>query len=396
MLPFSRAKEATGYGFALGGVQLFQVHKEHFPELVKNNYDMCAALVQTMTNRVRDFTKSNQQSEKMMALGKLSAGIAHELNNPSAAVVRSADTLKKHLKAQPEKFKRVMELKLTAEQVDTLNNLLFSKMEAGLQHNHSLMEKTEKEDELAEWMEERELDEAYAIAENLVDFSFTKADLEQVLKNCGQPQLRAIINWMDDVLTTEKLVLEIADASNRISTLVSSVKSYTHMDRSQEATETDLHKGLNNTLIMLGHKLRDKGIELHKEFEDALPQPIAVPGQLNQVWTNMIDNAIDAMADAKQKVLTITTSSNSQYIIVEIADTGSGIPEDIQDKVFDPFFTTKDIGEGTGMGLELVQQIICNTHHGKVDLRSKPGETVFKVCLPISKQVSVASKGVEA
>ncbi|MEM9390845.1 MAG: HAMP domain-containing sensor histidine kinase, partial [Bacteroidota bacterium] len=190
-----------------------------------------------------------------------------------------------------------------------------------------------------------------------------------------------VINWLNQVLTTEKLVNEIEDASQRINDLVLSVKSYTHMDQAPEKHPVDIHKGIHNTLTMLKHKIGKGGIEVETILSELPAVPLFV-SEMNQVWTNLIDNAIDAMEDSNTKKLNIETLRDGDFVNINITDSGKGIPEDILDKIFDPFFTTKPVGKGTGLGLDVVQQIISQ-HNGAIKVNSKPGKTTFNICLPI-------------
>jgi signal transduction histidine kinase len=381
-LPYSRMKSASGEGYAEGELITFFLHRDLFPELINNCHDIAEALVHNMTDRVRDFTKQQQQNDKMMALGKLSAGLAHELNNPSAAVIRSAQELKKHLSNVPENFKSVIKIKATDAEVDQINDFLFSKIKNHVETELSMMEKSGREDELAAWLESNNVSNGYDIAEIFTEYNFQVDDFESLKKIIRSEDRPAVINWLSQMLITEKLVTDIEEASRRINTLVCSVKGYTHMDQAPEKQLTDIKPGVVNTLIMLGHKLKKNNIQLIKSFPDDLPKAHIYVSDLNQVWTNIIDNAIDAMEGRPDSKLEIKASKDRDFIVVSIIDNGPGIPSDIQDKIFDPFFTTKPIGKGTGLGLEVVQQIIHH-HNGKIEVYSQPGRTEFKICLPI-------------
>ena len=381
MLPYSRATNTQAYAEATRESQILRLHKDHFKQMIVKHEELTTALVHHMSTRIREFTKMQQQNDKMMALGKLSAGLAHELNNPSAAVVRSAQTLKQHLSALPEKFKKVVEIRMNPQEIDNVNNILFSKLDKEIPEL-SMMEKSNREEEFLDWLEERDIEEPDEIAENMVEFGFTEEDLEQIDEDVPEENLDGVMNWVNQVLTTEKLVSEIEDAAKRINDLVSSVKSYTHMDQSPEKKLSPIHEGLENTLTMMGHKMRKENIQIEKKYEDTPLEAEVLPSALNQVWTNLIDNAIDAMKKSDSRTLTVETQKDGDFINVNIHDTGSGIPEEIKDQIFDPFFTTKDVGEGTGIGLELVHRIITRDHHGSIKVDSEPGHTVFKVCFP--------------
>jgi len=379
-LPYSRAASAFGFGIASSDVKIVSLHKQHFSEMIKKHHELTTALVHTMTTRVREFTKLQQQQEKMMSLGKLSAGLAHELNNPSSAMARSASELKKHLGALPEKFKRVISIKMTEAQIDTVNDLMFGKIEEAKDLKLSLSEKTDLEDELADWLEEHGFEDGYELATTFAEFGFTVDDFDEILDHVSENDAPPVIEWMQNALTTENLVNDIQSAAVRISDLVSSIKSYTHMDRGTDMEIVVLKDGIENTLKMLNHKLKQKQIEVKLHIDEAAPEIQGRTGSLNQVWTNIIDNASDAMS--KGGTLEITIKKEGDYANVCIQDDGKGIPENIQSQIFDPFFTTKKIGEGTGLGLDIVQRIITS-HKGQIKLVSKPGQTKFTFSFPI-------------
>ena len=383
LLPYSRADKAFGFAQLTKPSKVFILGKSKSREMISSQEELTTSLVHLMGTRIRGFTKNQQQNDKMMALGKLSAGLAHELNNPSAAIVRSAHSLGTHLKTIPDNFKRIIKIKMTDDQADFVNQMLFSKVQEGIQ-TLSMMDRSEKEDDLIDWLDEHEISGSDSIAENMVEFGYDIDDLEEVESHIDEADLPAVINWIDQTLTTERLLGEIEEASKRINKLVSSVKSYTHMDQAPEKIPTDLHIGLDNTLTMLNHKINKSGITVLKDFKQDLPKPPVLASEMNQVWTNLIDNAIDAMENAETRELEIKTYQDGDFINVLIVDSGSGIPMEIQDKVFDPFFTTKEIGKGTGLGMEVVHRIVNNQHNGSVTFTSKPGKTEFKVCLPVN------------
>jgi signal transduction histidine kinase len=380
-LPYSRMKAAAAEGFAVGDTALFFLHRQYFPDMISQCHDVTEALVHNMTDRVRDFTKLQQQNEKMMALGKLSAGLAHELNNPSAAVVRSAQELKKHLAHIPENFKQVIKIRATDEVVDRVNEFAFGKIQQLGLHPLSMMARSEREDELNDWLEANGFDNAFALAEVFAEYDITPEELTKVSSWLRPEDKVPVIRWVRQVLNTEKLVGEIEEASKRINALVTSVKGYTHMDQAPEKQRTDIHTGIANTLTMLNHKLRKGNVRVVENYQPDLPLANIFVSEMNQVWTNLIDNAIDAMEGRSGSLLEIKTQQDREFIVVSVVDNGPGIPEAIRDKIFDPFFTTKTIGKGTGLGLEVVQRIVSQ-HQGKVDVLSEPGRTEFRVCFP--------------
>lgn len=381
-LPYSRAQSATGNAFAVVDSKVFVLHKDHFKDLICECHELTAVLVHLMTDRVRDFSRFQHQNEKLMALGKLSAGLAHELNNPAAAIVRSAESLEKHLETVPDKLKKVISMEIDDNQIDFVNELVFGKLSKGINKSEAMMARAQREDDLTDWLEDNGYGDCYMLAETLADFHFGVEDLDVLKERMGMKEFPSMLSWVDNVLTTEKMVGEIKDASKRISTLVNSVKEYSHMDRSGDYEPTDIHQGLRTTLSILNHKIKKNQVNINEEWDSNLPKMAASPGELNQVWTNIIDNALDAMEETGG-TLTIHTEKIGDQVNVKISDTGKGIPKDIQNRIFEPFFTTKDIGKGTGLGLETVQRIIEN-HNGSIKLESAPGKTTFEFCLPIN------------
>lgn len=380
-LPYSRMKAANGEGFAIGKLELFFLHRDHFHEMICECHELTEALVHNMTDRVRDFTKYQQQNDKMMALGKLSAGLAHELNNPSAAIVRSAQELKRVLATVPDKFKRVLKIEATDEIVDRVNRLIYSRTMNHEKGKLSLLQQTQLEDELTEWLEENKFPDPYTVVETLAYYGVTVDDLEQVKSWLSEGDMIAVIGWMNQDMTTQRLVGDMEEASKRINALVASVKGYTHMDQAPEKQKVDIHVGIRNTFTMLEHKLRKSGVQLVETFTASPPEANIFVSEMNQVWTNLIDNALDAMEGRPNSRLEVKTETDREFTVVSVIDNGPGIPKEIQDKIFDVFFTTKPVGKGTGMGLDVVRRIV-EMHNGRIDMTSEPGRTVFKVCFP--------------
>ncbi len=382
LLPFSRAFVINVYAKVIEESTIMILPKEKFREMVGRHYELTQALVHVMTTRVRDFTSLQQQNEKMMALGKLSAGLAHELNNPAAAIVRGSASLKQHLQLVPEAFKEVIAIRMDDREVDLVNNKLFEVLGRPDKPKMTLMERTGREDEIRDWMDDHQVAQSGEIAENFMEYGFTCDDLRVFKEHIPLKSLSPVFNWINSNLVTERMVQDILESSQRISSLVSSVKNFTHMDQGKGKERTDIHAGIRNTLIMLQHELKKGQVEVTEEFDDRLPPIMALVGELNQVWTNLIDNALDAMEVNGKGRLIIRTEKDQSYAKVSIIDNGPGIPADVQSRIFDPFFTTKDIGKGTGLGLDVVTRIV-KQHRGSVRVQSVPGRTEFIVCFPI-------------
>jgi signal transduction histidine kinase len=379
-LPYSRGRTANAFAAAIEPCIIFRLHRDLFPEMTRLHYELTSVLVHEMTDRVREMGKIQQLNEKMMSLGKLSAGLAHELNNPASAIVRSSSALKTHLAHTPDKFKKVMAIEATDRQVDEVNQVMFERIQAGQNHSFSLMERSKLEDELLDWLEDHGVGDAFDLAPVLMEFGFKPSHLEQLEQILQGKHLDPVIHWICNNLVTEKIVTEIQEASQRIGHLVDSIKSYTHMDRGNTKSLVHIEEGLRNTLVLLNHKLKEKNIELRFHIPEDLPEISIFVGELNQVWTNLIDNAIDAMSHSG--VLEIVCSVNHKWLKTSIIDNGTGIPPEIIETIFDPFVTTKEIGKGTGLGLDIVRKII-SAHQGEITVQSKPGRTEFVVCLPL-------------
>lgn len=377
-IPFSRLQSPLAYLTVVDNVLLVRTHENVFPEMAKQ-YQLIEVFVHALSDRVRSYTTRQNQNEKLVALGKLSAGLSHELNNPASAMVSSASALRSNIKAKPDKFKAIMNLQLTNEQVDEINELVFRKAGKGSTNNQTLMQRTALEDELADWMEDHGIDNGFELAETFAEYCFEIDDFEQ-LKAISGDSLPVILGWVEDVLTTDKMVEEIEDSARRISELVSAVKTYSHMDRGTDKEAVELRKMVKSTITMLNHKSKSKQVEIYMDIPGDLPELCGYVGELNQVWTNLIDNAIDAVDEGG--IIDISAKSTKDSIQLFFRDNGKGIPDDIKNRIFDPFFTTKDVGSGTGLGLDVVRKIM-EKHEGSIDVSSKPGDTVFQLTFPI-------------
>ncbi|MFC5412357.1 sensor histidine kinase [Larkinella bovis] len=381
VLPFSRMVESLAFWKTLDPTTLLALHRDHFREMIQTQYELTETLVHAMTTRVRETTRVLQQNEKMLSLGRMSAGLAHELNNPVSAVVRSANTLKAHLHNTPQRFKEVMTLCVTDEMIDRAGELLFRKMnEQGKGKRLTLLERSSREDELLDWFDDNQVSDGDDLTESLIDFGFTTDDLDALLSDLEPAARTTILNWIVNNLATERLVNDIETASQRIATLVDAIKAYSHMDRGTGREPIRVCEGIDSTLVLLKHKLKAKNIVVDVDIPDDLPLVDAFASELNQVWTNLIDNAIDAMNDGGH--LQISGEVDHEFVLIRVIDDGAGIPTASLDHIFDPFYTTKPPGQGTGLGLDIVQGII-RRHNGRIYVQSKPGRTEFKVCLPM-------------
>jgi len=245
----------------------------------------------------------------------------------------------------------------------------------------SSLERADREDALADWLDEQGVAESWLLAETLAEAGVTPGDLDHLARLVPDAAAGPVVTWLEASLAKRRLLEGIEDAAARISDLVASVKTYSHMDRAPDKQPTDIHQGLDSTLTMLSHRIRKKAIAVERRYADDLPLVPAHPGELNQVWTNLIDNALDAMGEGG--TLTLVTRREGVTVCIEIIDDGPGIPDDVQPRIFEPFFTTKDVGAGTGLGLDIVRRIVEQQHGGSVRLASQPGRTACTVSLPL-------------
>jgi signal transduction histidine kinase len=337
--------------------------------------------------KVRDLEKAYleqevmlRQSEKLATLGKLSAGMAHELNNPAAATQRGAAQLRETISHLQQTHLRLGELKLTRAQLEALLALdQLAGERASRPADMDPLARSDREAQLEAWLEERGAEHAWEAAPTLVNLGYTPAELETLLARFAPDQFLAVIDWLGDTYNLYSLLEEIGQGAGRIAELVKALKGYTYLDQAP-VQAVDIHEGLDSTLVILRSKLKS-GITVRREYAPDLPRVQAYGSELNQVWTNLIDNAIDATNG--EGTVTLRTRRDGEWVLVEVEDNGSGIPEDILPNLFDPFFTTKPPGSGTGLGLNISHNIVVHKHQGRIDVSSRPGKTCFAVRIPI-------------
>jgi len=386
LMPYSRMKTYPGYSYALGPTKLLRLNKKYFAELELLNPDFIQRLIGIMTERAKVFATTQMQQEKVNALGNLAAGIAHEMNNPAAAISGISDELTRRLDNNYELTKELMDCSMTATHLQNIKELVEQKGNRSTQNSKlTTLQRMENEDELEEWLEKNGVTKRES-AETFSEYGLSIEDLENIRADIGPSSFTKVIPWLENLLSSQRIIKDLSDASQRISHLVASIKSHVHMDQANDLQPTNIHRDIENTLTLLGFKLREKNIEVNKRFCTNMPEVAAYVGELNQVWTNLIDNAIFALA--KNGTLTVETGCDDKHVTVSVIDNGSGISKEIISRIFDPFFTTKKQGEGTGIGLDLVNRIV-KKHNGEIKVKSEPGRTEFSVYIPtVSKEGS--------
>lgn len=362
---------------AITDCEVLKISQDAFEELLSTSSTAALAVLHWVMNRLSQNDALLHQQERMAALGTLSAGLAHELNNPAAAALRSAAELHKALMRWQALTHEIESVAHGDDQQAWLNDFM---NEAARKYESPLkldaLEKIDRVDQLQTWLEANGVESAWEIAPAMVSFGWEAASLEPLK---ASPFFHLAVQWLGTSCLMMGLLSEVRQTTQRLSEIVRAMKSYTYLDQAP-VLEVDVHEGLENTLVIMQHKLK-KGVTVKREYSPNLPHIEAYASELNQVWTNIIDNAVDAM-NGKGEII-LRTYAEDDSVIVEIVDNGPGIPESIQSRIYEPFFTTKPPGQGTGLGLHISHDIIANHHRGQLLVRSKPGETVFKTVLPV-------------
>lgn len=378
MLPFSRMKNYSLNGRSLTEGLILKFPAAKFPELVQKMPELTTRLVGKMSDRIREITRFEQQRDRLAALGKLSAGLAHELNNPASAARRATSQLRDMVKRVRDASHELGRRELTAAQRAEIE-----KLEASLAQSDAPppdpLKISDLEDQIDSLLRSHGQEDLWQLASDLARRNFNPTALDQLFATLDAGTARAALVRLSTSLEIIGLLNEIESSTSRISDLVKAIKEYTFMDQSP-VQNVDIVKTLENTLTILNHKLK-RGVTVHRDYQ---PIPLLVNSfgsELNQVWTNLIDNAIDAMSGKGE--LRVRTYREDDCVVIEIADNGPGISPKVEPHIFEPFFTTKGVGEGTGLGLDTVQRIV-KKHRGSIQVRSKPGDTRFQVWLPLA------------
>jgi len=330
-----------------------------------------------LVNTVRRIESTARQREALVALGTLSAGLAHELNNPASAATRAVDALQGTSELVLSSLAQLARKGITAEQYTALDGLRLRV--SGPEPALTGLALADREDELSDWLGEHDVDRDWVIAPVLAAAGADVTWCDELAAALPPDSLAPALEWVSASLSTAALVQEVKEATGRVSTLVAAVRSYSQMDRAS-LQSTDLVEGLDSTLVMMGHKLGSR-ITVERHYAPGMPPIEAMAGELNQVWTNLVDNAIDAM-DGTGTLTVSARPDAAGWVVVEVADTGSGMPPEVQAHAFEPFFTTKEVGKGTGLGLDISRRIVVERHSGDIDIESGPGGTLVRVRLP--------------
>ena len=378
-LPYSRMVNPPGDTVVHEELEAFTIDKEHFRDITRNCPEFTAVCVHTMLDRARHFTGRDFQDEKMASLGKMSAGLAHELNKPAAAAGRGAKRLTEHKNEAEDSARALFGAHLSEAQLAALDNARTFCMVMPPAFLDTPLDRADRVDELAEWLDANggEIDQATALAET----AMTVSGLEKLASVFEGETLRDALRWLAATAAITSIATELQDSTKRISDLVESVKGYTHMGQAAVAEPVNVGRGLTDTSRLMASKIRDKNVTLKLEVPPDLPPARAFGSELNQIWMNLLENALDAVPYGGE--ITVRAQQDYDTISVRVIDNGHGIPEDIKGRIFDPFFTTKPVGAGTGMGLDIVRRLVFN-QKGDIDVESEPGRTTFRVVIPVA------------
>jgi len=380
VLPYSRMVNPPGDAIAQEPTEILALGREHLRSLTHECFEITSILVRTMLDRARLFTSSDLLNEKMISLGKLSAGLAHELNNPASAIERSAALLEDRLEDTEKATRALGAAKLSDAELAAVDAIVASCMATQTQTARTCLEQSDREEAIAGWLVRHKLDAANAAM--LADTEVSFDALDQLAAVVSGSALNAVLRWAAAGCAARRLTSGIQGAAMRISGLVMAIKGFTNMDQAMVAQSVDLGPSLGNTVAVLQSKAREKSVEVAVELEANLPRVLGFAAELSQIWGNLIDNALDAVAVSGR--VDVQARREGQRAIVSVIDDGPGIPSQDLARIFDPFFTTKPMGQGTGLGLDIVRRLVRH-NEGTIEVESKHGRTEFRVALPIGE-----------
>ena len=376
ILPYSRTTTAIGDAFVEADTEIWMVDRDHFPEMIRTCPELTAILVHVMLDRARHFTSAELRDEKLVALGKLAAGLAHELNNPASAIVRSVQALGELLDQEESATRALYALGLSEAQLAGLERVRQA-CEAAPVQTWTPIERADREDRLATWIAAHGGDAD--VAAPLAETALSLEALERLAGVVPESALEVSLTWIARACAVRGLRQEIERGAARVFELVSAVKGFTQMDKSPVAEAVDVGRGLRDTITILRSKAASKSVSLSAEVDPGLPPVQGIAAELNQIWSNLVDNALDAVGPGGRVV--VRARAEGRRVVVVVEDDGHGIPPEIRAHIFDPFFSTKDVGKGVGLGLDIARRTI-ERHDGEIEVESRPGRTVFRVSLP--------------
>ncbi|MEU1625517.1 ATP-binding protein [Streptomyces sp. NPDC020096] len=364
--------------------RFFVLPAETFAGIMREWFPMAVHLLEGLFFGTKNTQEAVSQRERLLALGSLSAGLTHELNNPAAAAARATSALRERVAGMRHKLGAIAAGPYRRDSLETLIEVQERTAERVAKAGPlSPLEASDREDAISDWLEDHGIAGGWQLAPTFVQAGLDTDWLDQVAAAVDEGALEGAVRWLNYTVETELLMNEIEDSTARITSLVTAAKQYSQLDRAPSQV-ADVHELLDGTLLMLSGKIGPH-ITVVKDYDRTLPKIPAYPSELNQVWTNLIDNAVSAMKGMDTEgTLTVRTARDDGHLLVEFCDTGPGVPAEIRDRIFDPFFTTKPVGEGTGLGLDISWRIVVNRHHGDLRVQSVPGDTRFQVRLPLT------------
>ena len=377
LLPYSRMVFAPGQTTVEEPTESLMVHRDHFPEMIGRCHELTSILVHVMLDRARRFTTSAVHDEKMVSLGRLSAGLAHELNNPASALARSAKELSSRLLEMEAAALALGSAQLSPEQLATIARFRAQTGEPGARAALAPLERADREEAVTGWLRRHGV--RGEVAGALAESALTVENLDQIAEALGPDLLEFALCSLGAYHRTRVLAWEVETAAGRIHSLVAAIKGFTHMDQTNIPKAVAIGQGLADTMAVLGAKARGKSVTVTVQVAEDLPPVEGFGGELNQVWVNLIDNAIDAAPESGR--VEVTAASRGDSVVVRVVDDGPGVPEEVMARIFDPFFTTKPPGHGTGLGLDIARRLV-RQHDGHIEVDSRPGRTEFRVILP--------------
>jgi signal transduction histidine kinase len=378
ILPYSRMTHPPGTSVIEEETEALAINREQFPEMIRECPTVTEIAVHVMLDRARHFTSTDWQDDKLISLGKLSAGLAHELNNPASAVARSAKLLSASLAQCEECAHKLGAAHLSDEQYEKVRALREGSLIPMTTGVFSAIERADREDEVLTWLEDHGADTS--TAHGLAESGVTIDALDDIAESLPAETVDVVLRWVASSYATRSIASDIERASSRIYDLVSAVKRFTYMDRTTIGEPMDITQGISDTIAVLASKARAKDVTVRLEIPEHLPKVRIFGGEMNQVWSNLIENALDAV-EANGEVC-VMVKADDRFVTVQVIDNGSGIPAEIIGRIFDPFFTTKEVGQGTGLGLDISRRIV-RRHDGTIEVESRPGRTEFRVGLPV-------------